>query len=265
MIFKIIKPTTPSRRQLLRLNDTKNLSKIPVLKNKIAGKKKLAGKNHSGKITIYHKGNGVKNKYRQLLLNRTFDFTGIVCSLEYDPNRSAYLASIHDYINGQFFYIIAPQNLKIGDIVKTGKEIKPSLGSSLPLKEIPIGTPIYNISIKPRQKPKISRAAGTFSFLKNKTEKYAIVELSSNKNRYIPLNSYASVGKVSKEFHFLIRLGKAGQSRWLNKRPTVRGVAMNPIDHPHGGGEGKKSGQNLTPWGKPNTHKTRKTNNYLTF
>lgn len=265
MIFKQVKPTTPSRRQLLRLSDNKFLNKNPILKHKIVGKKKSAGKNHSGKITVYHKGSGVKNKYRQILLNRTFDFTGIVCSLEHDPNRSAYLASIYDYINNQFFYIIAPQNLNIGDIVKSGKEIKPSLGSSLPLEKIPIGTSIYNISTSPKQNAKFSRAAGTFSILKNKTKNYAIIELSSGKNKIISLNSFASIGKVSKEFHFLIRLGKAGQSRWLNIRPTVRGVAMNPIDHPHGGGEGKKSGKNLTPWGKPNSKKTRKTHNNLTF
>lgn len=265
MIFKLIKPTTPSRRQLLRLDDKKILNKKPILKNKIVGKKNSAGKNHSGKITVYHKGKGVKKKFRQTLLNRTFDFSGIVCSLEHDPNRSAYLASVYDYINNRFFYIVAPQNLQIGDIVKTGKEIKPSLGSSLPLSEIPIGTPVYNVSTKLKQNAKFSRSAGTFSILKNKTENHAIVELSSGVNKYISLNNFASIGKVSKEFYFLIRLGKAGQSRWLNVRPTVRGVAMNPIDHPHGGGEGKKSGKNLTPWGKPNTRKTRKIKNNLTF
>lgn len=265
MIFKQVKPTTPSRRQLLRLDDKKVLNKKPILKNKIVGKKNTAGKNHSGKITVYHRGQGVKNKFRQVLLNQTFDFAGIVCSLEHDPNRSAYLASIYDYVNSQFFYIVAPQNLKIGDIVKSGKEIKPSLGSSLPLAEIPIGTPIYNVSTKPKQNAKFSRSAGTFSILKNKTENYAVVELSSGRNKLISLNCIASIGKVSKEFHFLIRLGKAGQSRWMNIRPTVRGVAMNPIDHPHGGGEGKKSGKNLTPWGKPNTRKTTKTNTSPTF
>jgi len=264
MIFKQIKPITPSKRQLLRLNEN-FFEKKPILKNKIVGKKNLAGKNHSGKTTVFHQGGGVKNNYRQILFHHTFNYTGIVCSLEYDPNRSAYLASVHDYMQNQFFYIIAPQNLQIGDIIKSGTDIKPSLGSSLPLEEIPIGTPIYNVSIKPNQRAKLSRAAGTFSLLKNKTKNYAIIELSSGKHRYIPLNCFASIGKVSREFYFLIRYGKAGQSRWLNIRPTVRGVAMNPIDHPHGGGEGKKSGKNLTPWGKPNFKKTRKTNNFFTF
>jgi len=258
MIFKPTKPTTPSRRQLLRLDSNKNLNKKPILKNKIIGKKNSAGKNHSGKTTIYHRGGGVKKRFRQVLLSRTFNFVGIVCSLEYDPNRSAYLASIFDYTNDQFFYIIAPQNLQIGDIVKSGKEIQPSLGSSLLLTEIPIGTPIYNISTKPNQKAKFSRSAGTFSVLKNKTKTHAVIELSSGVDKFVSLNCFASIGKVSKEFHFLSRLGKAGQSRWLNVRPIVRGVAMNSVDHPHGGGRGKKSGNNLTPWGKPNTKKTRK-------
>jgi len=260
MIFKHVKPTTPSKRQLLRLNEN-FLNKKPILKNKIFGKKNLAGKNHSGKTTLFHKGSGVKNKYRQILLARIFSFTGIICSLEYDPNRSAYLASVFDYTNDQFFYIIAPQNLQIGDIIKTGIDIKPSLGSSLPIDEIPIGTPIHNISLNSDYKSKVSRSAGTFSLLKSKTDEDALLELSSGQHRRISLNNFASIGKVSKEFHFLIRLGKAGQSRWLNKRPTVRGVAMNPIDHPHGGGEGKKSGKNLTPWGKINSKKTRKVKN----
>jgi len=264
MIFKKIKPTTPSKRQLLRLNE-KFLKKKPILKNKIVGKKNLAGKNHSGKITVFHRGGGVKNKYRKILFNFNFSLTGVVCSLEYDPNRSAYLASIYDSTHNKFYYVIAPQSLRVGDIIKSGTDIKPSLGSSLPLEEIPIGTPIYNVSIAPNQGAKLSRAAGTFSLLKNKTENYAIIELSSGKHRYIPLKSFASIGKVSREFYFLIRLGKAGQRRWLNIRPTVRGVAMNPIDHPHGGGEGKKSGKNVTPWGRPNAQKTRKTNNFLTF
>ena len=264
MIFKQIKPTTPSKRQLLRLNES-FLNKKPILKSKIFGKKNLAGKNHSGKITVYHRGGGVKTKIRQLLSDRTFDFTGVVCSLEYDPNRSSYLASIHDYTNNQFFYIIAPQNLQIGDIVKSGNDVKLSLGSALPIEEIPFGTPIHNISAKKNQNSKFSKAAGTFSLIKSKTKDFALIELSSGKYQRISLHGFASIGKVSKEFHCLIRLGKAGQSRWLNKRPTVRGVAMNPIDHPHGGGEGKKSGKNLTPWGKPNSKKTRKKKKLLIF
>lgn len=254
MILQKVKPTTSSRRQLIKLNNQKSssLSKKPLLKQKLKGKKNSSGRNHSGRITVFHKGGGVKGKYRNVNFHRTFNSTGIVCSLEHDPNRSAFIASVFDFINFDFFYILAPKNLRVGDIVKSGLEIEPSLGSSLPIAGIPIGTPIYNVSPKVFEKGKISRAAGTFSIIKEKTERYALLELSSGEQRYVSSKCFASVGEVSKKLHFLTRLGKAGQSRWLNKRPTVRGVAMNPIDHPHGGGEGKKSGNSRTPWGKPN-------------
>lgn len=264
MILKQFKPTTPSKRQLLRLNQN-FLNKKSLLKNEITGKKNSAGKNHSGKITVRHRGGGVKNKFRNVMLDRSVESTGIVCSIEHDPNRSSYITSVYDYTNNKFFYTTAPQNIRIGDIVKSGLEVQPSLGSSLPLLKIPVGTPIYNISMQPNQKAKFSRSAGTFSIIKKKTLNYVIIELSSKEQRYVSINSFASIGKVSKKFHSLARLGKAGHSRWLNIRPTVRGVAMNPVDHPHGGGEGKKSGRLLTPWGKSNTRKTRKKISSLIF
>lgn len=265
MILQKVKPTTSSRRQLIKLNQKNlNLSKKPILKTKIRGTKTPSGRNNSGKITVFHKGGGVKRRYREIDFYRTVDSTGIVCSLEHDPNRNAYIASIFDFLNNTFFYILAPQNLKVGDIVKSGLEIEPSLGSSLPLSGIPIGTPIYNISPKVFKKAQISRSAGTFSIIKEKTETSAIIELSSGEQRHVSLKCVASIGEVSKELYFLTRLGKAGQSRWLNKRPTVRGVAMNPIDHPHGGGEGKKSGNSRTPWGRPNNKgKTSTSTNIL--
>lgn len=265
MILQKVKPTTSSRRQLVKLNQKSlNLSKKPLLKQKLKGKKNSTGRNHSGKITVFHKGGGAKRRYREVNFSRTFNSTGIVCTLEHDPNRNAYIAAIFDFLNFDFFYILAPKNLKIGDIVKSGLEIEPSLGSSLPISGIPIGTPIHNISPKVFEKGKISRAAGTFSIIKEKTDRHALIELSSGEQRYISSKCFASVGEVSKELHFLTRLGKAGQSRWLNKRPTVRGVAMNPVDHPHGGGEGKKSGNSRTPWGKPNFRgKTSKSKNRL--
>lgn len=267
MILQKVKPTTSSRRHLLKLNQKSlNLSKKPILKNKIKGAKNSTGRNHSGKITVSHKGSGVKQKYREINFYRITNSTGIVCSLEHDPNRNAYIASIFDFMNFDFFYILAPRNLKVGDIVKSGAEIEPSLGSSLPISGIPIGIPIYNISPTYSKKAQISRSAGTFSVIKEKTETYAIIELSSGELRYISPKCFASIGEVSKELHFLTKLGKAGQSRWLNKRPTVRGVAMNPIDHPHGGGEGKKSGSSKTPWGKPNKRgKTSNSINKLIF
>lgn len=248
-----VKPTTPGRRQLIKLNQKSlNLSKKPILKSKIKGSKNSSGRNHLGKITVSHKGGGVKTRYRKINFKRLSNSTAIVCSLEHDPNRNAYIAAVFDFINNNFFYMLAPKNLKVGDIVKSGLEIEPSLGSSLPISKIPIGTSIYNISPSIAKKAQISRSAGTFSMIKEKTEKHAVIELSSGEQRYISSKCFASVGEVSKELYFLTRLGKAGQSRWLNRRPTVRGVAMNPIDHPHGGGEGKKSGTSRTPWGKPN-------------
>jgi large subunit ribosomal protein L2 len=267
MILQKVKPTTSSRRHLIKLNQKGlNLSKKPILKNKVKGIKNSSGRNNSGKITVFHKGGGVKQKYREINFYRTLNSTGIVCSLEHDPNRNAYIASIFDFINSDFFYILAPRNLKVGDIVKSGAEIEPSLGSSLPISGIPIGIPIHNVSPTYFKKAQISRSAGTFSVIKEKTEKYAVIELSSGELRYISSKCFASVGEVSKELYFLTKLGKAGQSRWLNKRPTVRGVAMNPIDHPHGGGEGKKSGNSRTPWGKPNRKgKTSTSTNKLIF
>lgn len=265
MILQKVKPTTASRRQLIKLNQKSlNLSKKPLLKDKVTGKKNSSGRNHSGKITVSHKGGGVKKSYRKVDFNRKYNSTGIICSIEHDPNRNAYIASVFDFINKKFYYILAPQGLCIGDIVNSGLETEPSLGSSLPIANIPIGTPIYNVSPKVSKCAQISRSAGTFSIIKEKTEAYAVIELSSGEQRYISSKCFASVGEVSKELYFLTRLGKAGRSRWLNKRPTVRGVAMNPIDHPHGGGEGKKSGNLRTPWGKPNHRgKTRKFVNQL--
>lgn len=265
MILQKVKPTTPSRRQLIKLNQKNlNLSKKPLLKQKLKGKKTSSGRNHSGQITVFHRGGGVKKRYRKINFFRTFNSTGIVCSLEHDPNRNAYIAAIFDFINFDFFYILAPKNLQVGDIVKAGLEIEPSLGSSLPISGIPIGTPIYNIAPKVFEEGKISRSAGTFSTIKEKTDKRALIELSSGEQRYISSRCFASVGEVSKKLHSLTRLGKAGQSRWLNRRPIVRGVAMNPIDHPHGGGEGKKSGKSRTPWGQPNFRgKTSRSKNRL--
>jgi large subunit ribosomal protein L2 len=253
MLLKKIKPTTSSQRQLIKLNQKSlNLRKTPLLKQKFTGKKNSTGRNNLGQITVYHKGGGAKKSYREINFFRIFNSTGIVCTLEYDPNRNAFIAAVFDFLNFDFSYILAPKHLKVGDIIKSGLEIEPSLGSSLPIYAIPIGTIIYNLSFKMFEKGKISRAAGTFSIVKEKTEKYALIELSSSEQKYVSSKCFASVGEVSNELHFLTKLGKAGRSRWLNKRPTVRGVSMNPVDHPHGGGAGKKSGSSKTPWGKVN-------------
>jgi large subunit ribosomal protein L2 len=188
-----------------------------------------------------------------------------VCSIEYDPNRNSKIASIYDSYNNIFFYILAPKNLNIGDIIESGNNVEPKLGNSLPIEKIPVGSYIHNVSPKTTKHAQISRSAGSFSKLKEKTLTQAIIELSSGEQRLISPKCYATIGIVSNEYVFLKKLYKAGQSRWLNKRPTVRGVAMNPIDHPHGGGEGKKSGVNKTPWGKNNNKgaTSRSKNKYI--
>lgn len=249
MKFKKKKPTTPSQRHLIQLN-TEHLNKKPLLKKKIKKLLNSSGRNNSGKITVRHKGGGHKKKYREINFSRTEITTGITVGIEYDPNRNAHIAAIFDVFKKDFFYITAPKNLKIGDIVKSGANAEPKIGHSLPISDIPIGSYIHNISPKINSPAQISRAAGTFSKIKEKTLEYAKIELSSGEQRLISTKCYATIGIVSNELIFLTKLGKAGRSRWLNKRPTVRGVAMNPIDHPHGGGEGKKSGKGKTPWGK---------------
>lgn len=235
----------------MKLNITKTtilLSK-PLLKKKIKGLYKKAGRNHSGQITVRHKGNGLKKKYRKIDFNRTKISTGITCSIEHDPNRKAFIAAIYDFYSCNYFYILSPKNLKIGDIVESGLTIEPKLGNSLPINKIPIGSYIHNLTLRNSKIAQITRAAGTFSKLKEKTLKYALIELSSKKYQTFLSNSFATIGSVSNELFFLSKLKKAGQSRWLNIRPTVRGVAMNPVDHPHGGGEGKKSGKKKSFWG----------------
>lgn len=251
MKLKFLKPTTSSQRQVIRLNK-KNLTKQPLLKTKLKGFKNQAGKNNSGKITVFHKGNGHKKKFRKINFNRTSESTGIICSIEYDPNRSANIASVYNFSEKKFFYMIAPINLTVGNIVKSGIKAESNNGNSLPLSEISEGNLVHNVSTKQFKPAQISRAAGTFSIIEEKTLKKVRLKLTSGERKLIPLNSYATIGIVSNEFSFLTQRGKAGKSRWLNKRPTVRGVAMNPVDHPHGGGEGKKSGKNVSPWGKTN-------------
>ena len=250
MKLKFLKPITPSQRHLIRLSH-KNLNKKPFLKSNLIGLKRPSGRNNSGKITVKGKGNGHKKKYRKINFFRTSQSIGIVSSIEYDPNRNANIASIYDYIKNVFFYIIAPKKLKIGDIIKSGFECEPFTGNSLPLFKIPEGTFIHNISQKKSKESQLSRSAGTFSILKKKTANFIEIKLSSKEKRWIPKDNWATIGIISNELYSATQLGKAGHSRWLNRRPKVRGVAMNPVDHPHGGGEGKKSGKGFTAWGRP--------------
>lgn len=222
--------------------------KKPLIKKNIKGLAKMAGRNNFGKITVWHKGGGHKNKYRNIDFQRIELSTGIVCSMEYDPNRNSIIASIFDFFTNDFFYIITPKNLKIGDIIKSGNFSNPRLGHHLKITNIPIGSYIHNIKLKKFKCAKIARAAGTFCQVTEKKLNYTLIKFSSGKCKLVKSNNtYATIGIVSNGFSFLSNLKKAGQSRWLNKRPNVRGVAMNPIDHPNGGGEGKKSGKNRSP------------------
>lgn len=251
MSLIFLKPTTPSQRHLIKLNK-KHLAKNPTIKKKIIGQKVGSGRNHSGKITIRRKGSGHKKKYRKINFSRNYKSIGIVINIEYDPYRTANIASVFDFSKRTFFYILAPKKLTTGNIIESGFEAELHIGNSLPLFKIPEGSFIHNITLNPKKTAQLTRAAGNFSILKEKTRRHAKIKISSKKEKLIPIECYASLGILSNEDYFLTQLGKAGQSRWLNKRPKVRGVAMNPVDHPHGGGEGKKSGKNFSPWGKPN-------------
>ena len=245
-----------------KLNKLKNLS---LLKTKILGVKNSSGRNNSVKITIYNRGGGHKKKYRIIEFNRNLDFVGIIINIEYDPNRTAYIGAVFDFNKKKYFYVLLPNKLNIGDIIKSGTKSNIKLGHSTTISKIPIGSFIHNISLSKNKEGKLSRSAGTFSTLIEKNKIYSRIKLSSGEQRLIPSNCVATLGIVSTKEKNL-KKNKAGRSRWLNKRPRVRGVAMNPIDHPHGGGEGKSSGGKikLTPWGKPTQGgSTRKFKNNL--
>ena len=263
MILKKWKPVTPSSRNLIQVKNL-NLAKKPLLKQKIIGLKTNTGRNKYGRITVRHKGGGHKQNYREINFFRNIDGIFIVLSLEYDPNRSATIASIYNILTKEYEYIIAPKNIQVGDVVKSGKNAEVKNGHALPLAKIPVGSIIHCVSIKPFDKAIISRAAGSFCELIEKRTLTVGIKCRSNKYRYISKECVASIGSVSNELLFLTNIGKAGRSRWLNKRPKVRGVAMNPIDHPHGGGEGKTSGgrTSVTPWGKPSKNKKTSRSNF---
>jgi large subunit ribosomal protein L2 len=261
--------TLLTQKKLINLS-RKKLNRVPLIKNIVKGQKNTAGKNNLGKITASHRGGGHKKKYRKIDFIRNENSIGIVTSLEYDPYRTAFIASIYDFLNSAYFYITAPKKLNIGDIVKSGTNADIKIGHSLPLTKLPVGSVIHNISLKKNKKAQLSRSAGTSSQLIEKTSEYCRIVLSSGKHKFISTTCYATIGTVSNEFIFFKIIGKAGRSRWLNKRPNVRGVAMNPIDHPHGGGEGKTSGgrSSVTPWGKPTKNgktKNQKKSKFLKY
>jgi large subunit ribosomal protein L2 len=259
--IKKYKPTSPARRAM-SVSTFEEITTDRPEKSLLAPLKKKAGRNNQGKITVRHQGGGHKRKYRIIDFKRDKDgIVGKVATIEYDPNRTANIALIH-YVDGEKRYIIAPKGLKVGDTIMSGPDADIKVGNALPLENIPVGTVIHNIELKPGKGGQLVRAAGTEAQLLGKEDKYAIVRLSSGEMRRILKTCRATVGSVGNEDHELISIGKAGRSRWLGRRPTVRGVVMNPVDHPHGGGEGRAPiGRKspMSPWGKPTLgYKTRK-------
>jgi large subunit ribosomal protein L2 len=259
MALKHFKPTTPGQRQLV-LIDRADLYKGKPVKKLVEGKNKKGGRNNKGRITAAHRGGGHKQAYRYIdFKRRKFDMAANVERLEYDPNRSAFIALIQ-YEDGEQAYILAPQRLNVGDTVVAGEQVDIKPGNAMPLKNIPIGTIVHNVEMRPGKGGQIGRSAGAYVQLVGKDSGYAQLKLRSGELRLVPATCMASIGAVSNPDHQNEVMGKAGRSRWKGKRPTVRGVAMNPIDHPHGGGEGKTSGGRhpVTPWGKPTKgYKTR--------
>lgn len=246
-----VKPTTSSQRHYKKI-DYKVLCKVKPIKNKTKGILQKGGRNNRGKITVYTKGGGHKRKYR-LLDNKFKEKGGYVQNIEYDPNRSAFIARIKNDDTKKEFYILSPEGLNLSQKIEIGPSSKIEIGNSLPLSKIPVGTSIYNIELKPGKGAQLIKSAGSVGQYVQKIIPYARIKLPSGIHRLISLDCMATIGNVSNVDYKNRQLGKAGRSRWLNKRPSVRGVAMNPIDHPHGGGEGKSSGgrPSVTPWGRP--------------
>ena len=259
-------PITPGTR-FKSANTFEELTASKPEKSLTKGSGKSGGRNNSGKMTMRYIGGGHKRKYRVIDFKRNkHEIPAKVHSIEYDPNRTANIASVYDISLKKYSYIISPKNLEVGNIIKSGLNAEISLGHSLPISKIPEGCFLYNLSYKKNGLSKISRAAGTFTYLLEKNATDCRIILPSGEQRKISVDCYASIGVVSNELHSSISINKAGRSRWLNKRPTVRGVAMNPIDHPHGGGEGRKSGKDVNPWGKPNKRgKTSTSKNKLSL
>ncbi len=264
MALKTYKPVTPSTRGLV-LIDRSQLHKGRPVKELTEGLKKTGGRNHFGRITTRHIGGGHKRRYRMIdFKRRKFDISAVVERIEYDPNRTAFIALIK-YDDGELAYIIAPQRLKAGDRVVSGEKADIKPGNAMPLKSIPVGTIIHNVEMKPGKGGQMARSAGSFVQLVGKDQGMALVRLASGEQRLVQAECMATIGAVSNPDNQNTKLGKAGRKRWMGIRPTVRGVAMNPIDHPHGGGEGRTSGGRhpVTPWGK-NTKGKRTRNNKRT-
>ncbi len=261
MAIKKYKPTSPARRTYTTASFEEITKKTPE-KSLLVEKKKFAGRNNQGRITVRHKGGGNRVKYRIIDFKRNKDsIPAKVAGIEYDPNRSAYIALLH-YADGEKRYIIAPKGLNAGDTVMSGEGAEIKVGNSLKLKDLPLGSVIHNIELQPGKGGQIVRSAGNEARLMAKEGRHATIKLPSGEMRMVLSECRATIGSVGNAEHENITIGKAGRSRHMGKRPSVRGSAMNPVDHPHGGGEGKSPiGRKspLTPWGKPTLGlKTRK-------
>ena len=253
MAIRVYKPTSAARRHMSVLTYEEITTNKPE-KSLLETKKKNAGRNKQGKITVRHQGGGNRQKYRIIDFKRNkLDIPAKVAAIEYDPNRSAFIALLF-YADGEKRYILAPQGLKVGDTVISSEtaDIKP--GNALPISAIPVGTLIHNLELKPGRGGQLVRSAGMSAQLMAKEGQYAQVRLPSGEVRKVPMNAMATIGTVGNTDHELVRIGKAGRTRHMGIRPSVRGVVMNPCDHPHGGGEGKSPvgmPAPVTPWGKP--------------
>ena len=261
MAIRVYKPMTAGTRQRSVLTSEEITKKAPE-KSLTVTKKKTNGRNNQGKITVRHRGGGVKRKYRLIDFKRRKDgITAIVTAIEYDPNRSANIALI-TYKDGEKAYIIAPKGLTVGTVVESGENVDIKVGNALPIMNIPVGTVIHNIELKPGKGASLARSAGASAQILGREEKYVLIRLGSGETRKILGTCRATIGVVGNEDYSLVKIGKAGRTRHKGFRPTVRGSVMNPNDHPHGGGEGRapigRSGP-MTPWGKPALgYKTRK-------
>ena len=269
MSIKVYKPTGNARRNM-SVTDYSELSKVAPERSLLVSLKKNSGRNSYGRITVRHRGGGVRRKYRIIDFKRDkFDIPATVASVEYDPNRSAFIALLQ-YEDGEKRYILQPAGLKVGDTVVAGANADIKAGNALPLTNIPVGTIVHNIELYPGRGGQLARAAGNSAQLMAKEGVYALLRLPSGELRNVPANCMATVGQVGNTDHENVKVGKAGRKRHMGWRPTVRGSVMNPCDHPHGGGEGKspigRPGP-VTPWGKPalgyKTRKTKKTSDKL--
>jgi large subunit ribosomal protein L2 len=261
MALKSYKPTTPSQRGLV-LIDRSSLHKGDPIKALTEGLTKSGGRNNYGRVVMWGRGGGNKRRYRLVdFKRRKHDVPAVVERLEYDPNRSAFIALIK-YADGELSYILAPQRLKAGDTVISGAKVDVKPGNAMPLAAMPVGTIVHNVEMKQGRGGQMARSAGTFAQLVGRDSGNALLRLASGEQRVVKAECMATVGAVSNPDHANEVLGKAGRNRWRGWRPRVRGVAMNPIDHPHGGGEGRTSGGRhpVTPWGKPTKGKKTRNN-----